>query len=373
MGRLRLKNIFKKYETAKEGDFAVNDLTLECEPGEFIGILGPSGCGKTTTLRMIAGLEDITRGEILLDDTVINDLHPKDRNIGLAFEDYALYPPLNVYDNIAFNLRAKKVAESEIKTRISKIAKLLNVDEILDMKPVNLSGGQKQRVNITRAIIRNPELLLLDEPLSHLDGKMRQSMRGEIKRLQKKINCTTIIVTHDQLEAMSMADRIAIMDDGKLQQFGTPMDVYNNPVNEFIASFIGEPPMNLLTTTVVNKDGKLYFSFSRKDLLIPVPENYQSVLQDDNKYRLGIRPNDIIILAEGETAEVDSAEAVVEVYENLGDERRVHLKLGDGDEDYITIITDIRKRFEPGEKIRFYLSAERTHVFDMQTRNRINT
>ena len=233
MAVLRLEHVFKRYDNTEKklfkkqvkNDFAVKDLSFECKDGEFIGILGPSGCGKSTTLRMIAGLEQITAGDIYIGDVRINDLHPKDRNIGLAFEDYALYPPLTVYDNLAFNMRARNIPEQEIKESVERVAGLMKVDELLNMKPLGLSGGQKQRVNIARALVRRPGLLLLDEPLSHLDGKMRQQLRYEIKRMHHEIKCTTIIVTHDQMEAMSLADRIAIMDMGCLQQIGTPLEV----------------------------------------------------------------------------------------------------------------------------------------------------
>ena len=233
MAGLRIEHLYKRYENdgkkkknAVKNDYAVKDLNLVAEQGEFIALLGPSGCGKTTTLRMTAGLEDITKGEIYIGDTLVNNLHPKDRHIGLAFEDYAMYPPLTVYDNIAFNLKAKGVDKAEIDRRVREIAPLMQCDDLLDKMPVKLSGGQKQRVNIARAIIRRPELLLMDEPLSHLDGKARQAMRTEIKRLINEIKCTTIYVTHDQLEAMSLADKIAIINFGVLQQYGTPAEVY---------------------------------------------------------------------------------------------------------------------------------------------------
>ena len=251
MAQLTLKNVCKRYQNKKKNaqDYAVQKFSLNCQDGEFVGILGPSGCGKTTTLRMIAGLEDITDGEIFIGERKINDLHPKDRGIGLAFEDYALYPPLNVYENIAFNLRAQNLSAEEIHRRVTEIAPLMKVDTLLEMKPAGLSGGQKQRVNIARALVRRPQVLLLDEPLSHLDGKMRQMLRVEIKRIHNKIKCTTILVTHDQMEAMSLADRIAIMKDGKLQQFGTPLEVYDNPVNLFVTGFIRKPPMNLINVS----------------------------------------------------------------------------------------------------------------------------
>ncbi|MDD3214649.1 MAG: ABC transporter ATP-binding protein, partial [Eubacteriales bacterium] len=275
MAQLVLENVFKRYDNTgkrkQNNTFAVNNLSFSCKNGEFLGILGPSGCGKSTTLRMIAGLEKITAGDIFIGDTRINELLPKDRNIGLAFEDYALYPPLTVYDNLAFNLRARKVPKAKIKEIIYSIAPLLKVDDLLTMKPQALSGGQKQRVNIARAIVRKPGLLLLDEPLSHLDGKMRQQLRYEIKRMHHEIKCTTIIVTHDQLEAMSLADRIAIMDMGVLQQIGTPLEVYDDPANVFVAGFIGEPPMNLLHSVIQKTAGGYCFTFPGSDLRIPVP------------------------------------------------------------------------------------------------------
>ncbi len=371
MSQLVLKNVFKRYENkkgrkkAKQNDFAVKDLSLHCEDGEFIGILGPSGCGKTTTLRMLAGLEDITHGDIFIEDRKINNLHPKDRNIGLAFEDYALYPPMNVYDNIAFNLRAKNVPEEEIDKEVMRIAPLMKVEELLDHAPAGLSGGQKQRVNIARALVRKPKVLLLDEPLSHLDGKMRQVLRMEIKRLHKEIKCTTIIVTHDQLEAMSLADRIAIMKDGTLQQFGTPLDIYDNPVNEFVASFIGEPPMNITKVTITKTDGQLYFHFPVSGLKIAVPSKYNSVLKEGMEVKMGVRPTDLFVV------DMDAKGSVTEVgvFENLGDERRISIEVGD--DEYLTLITTDERRYKTGEKIKLAVNEEKTHVFDIETGDRI--
>lgn len=371
MAQLVLKNIYKRYDNKKSkgkkevNDFAVNNLSLECKDGEFIGILGPSGCGKTTTLRMIAGLEEITKGAIYIEEECINELHPKDRNVGLAFEDYALYPPLNVYENIAFNLKAKKMDKIQIHEEIMKMAPLLKVDDLLESNPAGLSGGQKQRVNIARALIRKPKVLLLDEPLSHLDGKMRQVLRMEIKRLHKEIKCTTIIVTHDQLEAMSLADRIAIMKDGRLQQFGTPLEVYDHPVNEFVASFIGEPPMNITTVTIKAVHKILYFDFPKSKLSIEVPKKYYGALKEGMKVRMGVRPTDIYIGNEntsGSTIKVD-------VFENLGDERRISIEVGE--DDYITLITMDEKYYKQGEEIKLMVNEEKTHIFDLNTGERI--
>lgn len=369
MAGLTLKNLYKRYDNSgkkkkKVNDYAVKDLNLVCEQGEFIAFLGPSGCGKTTTLRMIAGLEDITEGDIFIGERRVNDLHPKDRNIGLAFEDYAMYPPLDVYGNVAFNLRAKGVDAGEIDRRVREIAPLMQIDDILEMRPVKLSGGQKQRVNIARAIIREPELLLMDEPLSHLDGKARQSMRTEIKRLVNKIKCTTIYVTHDQLEAMSLADKIAIINFGVLQQFGTPAEVYDDPVNEFVASFIGEPPMNILETTIVKEGGTYFFTFQGSNLRIAVPARYYNVVSDGFKCKMGVRPMDLLIGG----ADSKGTPEEIATFENLGDERRIGIRVGDT---LLMLITEDEKRYRSGDIIKLEVRAEKTHLFDLETGNRI--
>lgn len=370
MAGLTLKNVFKRYENSgkkknrQQNDYAVKDLNLVCEQGEFVAFLGPSGCGKTTTLRMIAGLEDITKGEICIGDRLVNNLHPKDRNIGLAFEDYAMYPPLDVYGNVAFNLRAKGVDKGEIDKRVREIAPLMQIDDILDKMPVKLSGGQKQRVNIARAIIREPELLLMDEPLSHLDGKARQSMRVEIKRLINKIKCTTIYVTHDQLEAMSLADKIAIINFGVLQQFGTPAEVYDDPVNEFVASFIGEPPMNILETTIIREDGTFFFTFANSSLKIAVPGRYYSVVSDGFRCKMGVRPMDVLVGGEGSKGTPEE----IATFENLGDERRIGIRVGDM---LLMLITEDEKRYRSGDIIKLEVREEKTHLFDIETGNRI--
>ena len=368
MARLTLENVYKRYDNVmtsffakkeKQHDFAVKDLSFSCRDHSFIGILGPSGCGKTTTLRMIAGLEKITGGKIFIDDVCINQLLPKDRNIGLAFEDYALYPPLTVYENLAFNLKAKSVPVPEIKKAIGRVAPLLKVDDLLDMKPRALSGGQKQRVNIARAIIRQPGLLLLDEPLSHLDGKMRQSLRQEIKRMHREIECTTIIVTHDQIEAMSLADTIVIMKDGELQQMGTPLEVYDKPVNEFVAGFIGEPPMNLLRSVIAKTQNGFLFTFAGSDIQVKVPDRYNSVISDGMKLTLGVRPMDVFI-----TDKPSSTPAPVSIYENFGDERRVSIKVGEG---HLNLTTTADVFFKHGDIIYLEFNSDKTHLFNIET------
>ena len=243
MAELLYRKLVKQYRPDLPP--ALDRLDLNIRDGEFIALLGPSGCGKSTTLRMTAGLETVSDGQIVIGGKVVNNTHPKDRGIGLAFENYALYPPLKIRDNLAFNLKAHGVKQAEIDKRVAEIAKYLHVEELLDLKPAALSSGQKQRVNIARALIRRPAVLLLDEPLSHLDAALRVKMRTEIKRLHTEQRFTTIIVTHDQLEAMALAERIAVLNDGKLQQFDTPLQVFNHPANEFVAGFLGEPPMNI--------------------------------------------------------------------------------------------------------------------------------
>ena len=369
MAGLKLVGVYKRYDNSGKkkkvvNDYAVKDLTLECKEGEFLALLGPSGCGKTTTLRMVAGLETITQGDIYIGDVRVNDLEPKDRHIGLAFEDYAMYPPLNVYNNIAFNLRAKGVDKAEIDRRVREIAPLMQVDDILDKMPVKLSGGQKQRVNIARAIIRRPELLLMDEPLSHLDGKARQAMRVQIKRLINEIKCSTVYVTHDQLEAMSLADRIAIINFGVLQQIGTPAEVYDDPANEFVASFIGEPPMNILETTIIKKDGHFFFTFADSDLQIEVPARYNEVVSDGFKCKVGVRPMDLLIGGEDSKGTPEK----IATFENLGDERRIGIRVG---KTLMMLITEDEKRYKAGDVIRLEVRGEKTHLFDLETGDRI--
>ena len=246
MAEVRLENVNKIY---KGNVHAVNDLNLTIESGEFLALLGPSGCGKTSTLRMVVGLEEISSGAIYIGGQRVNELEPKDRNVALAFETYALYPPLTIRDNIAFCLRARNIPKPEIRQRVDEVARILDITGILDRKPAELGGGQKQRVSLARALVREPDVFLLDEPLSHLDAAQRANMRSELKRLHARIGGTMILVTHDQLEALAMAERIAVMNFGLLQQVGSFDEIYNHPVNEFVAGFIGEPPMNFLPCT----------------------------------------------------------------------------------------------------------------------------
>src|ERR1700722_20673909 len=284
MAELILKTLTKIYTQAQAP--AVDELNLGVRDGEFIALLGPSGCGKSTTLRMVAGLESVTAGEIRVGGKLVNYVQPKDRGVGLAFENYALYPPLKVRDNLAFNLKAHGVNGKEIAKRVKEIARTLHIGDLLDLKPAVLSSGQKQRVNMARAMVRRPAVLLLDEPLSHLDARLRVELRTEIKRLHAEQRFTTIIVTHDQLEAMALADRIAVMNEGKLQQFDTPLEVFNHPRNEFGAGFLGEPPMNIFPTMV--DSGQLVIP--NTDFSLPITPGVQKLLGSRKEVKFGVRP-----------------------------------------------------------------------------------
>jgi multiple sugar transport system ATP-binding protein len=364
LNHLVLRNIYKRYGTRADAPYAVNDLSLEIPKGAFVGILGPSGCGKSTTLRMVAGLEEITAGELEIGGRRCNDTLPKDRGVGLAFEEYALYPPLTVYDNIAFCLRAKKIPKQEVDQRVRAMAAIMKVDELLREKVDGLSGGQKQRVNIARALVRNPEILLLDEPLSHLDQKMRQSLRREIKKLHNEIKCTTILVTHDQMEALSLADYIAVMDRGVLQQFGTPKEIYEEPANVFVADFIGEPPMNLLTVTAKEQRevGKI---FEMEDgSHIRMPKGYGDKTEPGQQYIMGIRPTNVQITRENDW----DWECRVDVFENLGEERMISISIRDK---FFTIVTQEKVRYQKGDRICVKLDPDRVYLFDKDTGKRI--
>ncbi len=359
---LVLKSVFKKYERSRE--YAVNNLSFEVKKGEFVAILGPSGCGKTTTMRMIAGLETITQGDIYIKGERVNDIPPNYRNIGLAFENYALYPPLTVYENMAFGLRARGLNESEVDKEVHKMASLLQIEHILNVKSTQLLEGDKQRVNIGRALIRKPAIILLDEPMSHLDGRTRQTLRTQIRRLHDEMGSTTILVTHDQIEALSMADRIVVMKDGQLQQFATPTELYNNPSNVFVASFIGDPPMNLFRV-VINKEGEnFYFVFPETKLKILVPERYKSLLKNNMEVFVGIRPTDVLI-------DTNGVEVVASIVENSGDEQRIGINVAKNE--LLTFVVKRDYKILEGDKIKIKFNPEKVNIFDVDTGERISS
>jgi len=317
-----------RLEVTDEGVVAVQSFDLEIKHGEFIVLVGPSGCGKSTTLRMIAGLEDITSGELTIDGELMNDVAPKDRNIAMVFQNYALYPHMSVYDNMAFALKMKKVPKDEIDRKVREAAEILDITKYLNRKPKALSGGQRQRVAIGRAIVRNPKVFLMDEPLSNLDAKLRNQMRAEIIKLREKIDTTFIYVTHDQVEAMTLGDRIVIMRDGYIQQIGTPQEVFNHPANLFVAGFIGSPQMNFF------KDSKLVIENDKYVVEImgvkfELPDDKQQILKDKNigecTVTAGVRPVHMRVGADV------GFKAVVDVSEMMGSELHLHLRADDTD------------------------------------------
>lgn len=364
MAELRFENIQKVYD---ENVKAVDDFNLNIKDKEFIVFVGPSGCGKSTTLRMIAGLEDITGGDFYINDQRMNDVAPKDRDIAMVFQNYALYPHMNVYDNMAFGLKLRKLKKVEIDQRVNEAAKILGLEDYLNRKPKSLSGGQRQRVALGRAIVREAKVFLMDEPLSNLDAKLRVQMRSEIQKLHKRLNTTTIYVTHDQTEAMTMATRLVIMKDGIIQQIGAPKDVYDHPENIFVSGFIGSPAMNFFQGKII--DG--YFQMT--DIKIKIPEGKMKLLRDkryiDKDIILGIRPEDIHDEPVfHESSPETKLTATVDMAELMGSETILYSKISD--QDFIARI-DSRTNIKGGEKIELALDMNHAHFFDTETEDRI--
>jgi len=353
MSTVEAKHVWKIYG---KDVVAVKDVNFRCENEEFVALLGPSGCGKSSTLRMLAGLEEITKGEMLFDDKVVNDLSPRDRNIALAFESYALYPPLTVYENIGFPLLAKGMDKKEIDRKVRGIAEDLELTEVLKRKPGKLSGGQQQRVSLARALVRNPSVLLLDEPLSHMDQRVRVVIRARIRRIHDELHTTTIYVTHDQEEAVALADKIIVMSMGLIQQIGTADDLYNTPVNQFVAGFIGEPAMNFLKgkveganqVSVQNGDSPVSWAVGEK---IPEAAINASVL-------VGIRPENVMV---SQKAVASSVKARVDVVEYLGEERILTLSLGGK---ILKVIVPINFLTQELEDVWLTAAPEDIHIFD---------
>ena len=366
MAGISLKNIRKVYHGNVT---AVKDFNLEIDDKEFIILVGPSGCGKSTVLRMIAGLEEITSGKLYIGDKFVNDTEPKDRDIAMVFQNYALYPHMSVYENMAFGLRRRKISKDQIDAKIREAAKILDIEHLLARAPKALSGGQRQRVALGRAMVRNPSVFLLDEPLSNLDAKLRTSMRTELIKLHKKLGTTFIYVTHDQIEAITMGDRIVVMNDGLIQQVDTPVNLYNNPCNMFVAGFIGSPQMNFLTATV-SKDGDEFVVICH-DTKLPVPTVSKEVLSEyvGKEVILGIRPEDLHPAEESDVAQEDNViMAELEVSEMMGSE--IHLFLNFCGE---KLISKASSRFVPKEDTTIPLTVDCTklHVFDMETEEKL--
>lgn len=359
MAFLELKHIFKDYIP---GTHAVCDVNLEIEEEEFLVLVGPSGCGKSTTLRMIAGLEDITSGEIVLKGKVINDLHPKDRDMAMVFQNYALYPHMTVRDNLSFGLKMKKTSKKEMEDRVLEAARLLDIEEYLDRKPKELSGGQRQRVALGRAIVRKAALFLMDEPLSNLDAKLRTQTRAELIKLHRDLKTTTIYVTHDQTEAMTMATRIVVMKDGLIQQVGSPRQVYGDPENEFVAGFIGSPGMNFFNCRILEEGVKI------GDTSLKLPENMIDRARDlgilYRDIRLGIRPENFSIdLNEGYGLRVNS-----EITELTGSESLIHFNI-DGEKTVAKVSGDAL--IKDGEEIYLSYNPEKLYFFNIEDGERI--
>ncbi|WP_353633839.1 ABC transporter ATP-binding protein [Halobacterium sp. NMX12-1] len=358
MAELVLDGVTKYFDDDGDRIVAVDDASIDIEDGEFLVLVGPSGCGKSTTLRMIAGLETISEGEIRLDGTVINDRAPADRNIAMVFQSYALYPHMSVRQNMSFGLEeSTSMGDSEIGQRVEDAADTMDIPELLDRKPSELSGGQQQRVALGRAIVRDPEVFLMDEPLSNLDAKLRSSMRTELQRIQEELGVTTVYVTHDQTEAMTMGDRIAILNDGRLQQVATPLEAYHEPANEFVAGFIGDPSMNFFDATV--EDGALVTD----QFDYPLSEATLADLDGETDVTLGVRPEDIEIVPEA-TGDHDFA-ATVDVVEPLGNENNVYLQFDADDTDTtFTAVVDATTPLSAGESVTARIPEETVHVFD---------
>ena len=359
MAKVTLEHVWKRF-----GDVvAVRDVNLEVQDQEFLVLVGPSGCGKSTTLRMVAGLEDIAEGSVYIGDRLVNDVAPKDRDIAMVFQNYALYPHMNVYENMAFGLKLRKFQRPEIDRRVREAAQILGIEELLKRRPKELSGGQRQRVALGRAIVREPAVFLMDEPLSNLDAKLRVQMRTEIAKLHKRLNTTIIYVTHDQTEAMTMGDRIVVMKDGFVQQVASPQEIYDFPTNMFVAGFIGSPPMNFLRCRVTG-DRLVADSFD-----LPLPTAQATAVRPfvDQDIILGIRPEDISDRA-ADLARWPTVECHVDVTEPLGSEVYLHMLVGN---QRLTARVAPDTQVRDGETSRLALNLDRVHIFDPKTEQAI--
>jgi multiple sugar transport system ATP-binding protein len=358
MAGVRFENVAKRFGAVP----VIEGLSLDIQDHEFMVLVGPSGCGKSTALRMIAGLEDITDGNIFIGDRLVNDLQPKDRDVAMVFQSYALYPHMTVRENIEFGLKIRKTPKEEMARRVNDAAETLGITPLLDRKPKQLSGGQRQRVAVARAIVRNPQVFLFDEPLSNLDAKLRVQMRAEITKLQHRLQTTVVYVTHDQVEAMTMGHRIAVMNGGRIQQVGTPLEVYDTPANAFVAQFIGTPPMNFFDATVGG--GML----NAATFAIPVPASRAAVVRDGQKVRVGIRPENIVATdeeARGATARIRTE---VDIVEPIGHQAIVHSRTG---EDRLVAGFDSHNMPRVGDTIEMIVELEAMHLFDGATEARL--
>jgi len=358
MARVYLEHIEKNFGSTR----VVKDLTLEIKDEEFVVLVGPSGCGKTTTLRLIAGLEEVTAGRIYIGDRLVNDVAPKDRDIAMVFQNYALYPHMNVFENMAFGLKLRRLPRAEVERRVRAAAERLGIVHLLSRRPRELSGGQRQRVALGRAVVRQPQVFLMDEPLSNLDARLRVDMRAELARLHRELKATIVYVTHDQVEAMTMGDRIVVMKDGVVQQVAAPRAVYEHPANVFVAGFIGSPPMNFFTAAVTS--GR-HLAFAGGRARFGLTEAQATALAGREQVILGIRPEDLRAEADFVTAHPETAlEATVEVVEPLGAETLVHFSL-DGAQ--LVARLGAAAALRAGERLHLAVAPERLHFFDVET------
>jgi multiple sugar transport system ATP-binding protein len=366
MARVLLEDVQKVYDN---GFVAVHGASFEVSDGEFVVLVGPSGCGKSTTLRMIAGLEDITKGTLRIGDRVVNDVPPKDRDIAMVFQNYALYPHMTVFENMAFGLKLRKFPKAEIKERVDNAAAVLGISEILDRKPKQLSGGQRQRVAVGRAIVRKPQVFLFDEPLSNLDAKLRVQMRTEISQLHRKLAATMVYVTHDQVEAMTMGDRIVVLKDGHIQQIDTPLNLYNQPTNKFVASFIGSPSMNFIPGTIVQEAGLKFRSVTGAVVCDIASERANQLkAYEGREVIIGVRPEDVYLRSGGANGKQEVGAATLDVIEPMGNEIVIYATAG---------VANLVARVAPtqlpevGSSVKLLFDSGKLHFFDAETEEAI--
>ena len=366
MARVVLENVIKRFGKAQ----VIHGVNLVIEDLEFVVLVGPSGCGKSTLLRMVAGLEQISDGTIRIGDAVVNQMAPKDRGCAMVFQNYALYPHMNVFNNMGFGLKLRGAPRPEIEKRVGEAADILGIQDLLRRKPHELSGGQRQRVAMGRAIVRNPSVFLFDEPLSNLDAKLRNQMRIEIKRLHQKVRTTVIYVTHDQIEAMTLADRIVVLRDGRIEQVGTPLDVFERPANTFVAGFIGSPPMNLVPARIVSQGGRLCLWFNDA-FQLPIPDREGARIKDGQEVIMGLRTESLTLENGGESAGFEEAwtvDGIVDVVEPLGGETHLHMDFSG-----VKFIARAEgyKIVAPGASLKMVMNLDRLHIFDADSRQAI--
>lgn len=362
MANIVFKNVWKRF-----GDLdIVKDFNIEIPDKSFCILVGPSGCGKTTTLRMVAGLEEVSEGDIYIDDVRVNDIPPKNRDIAMVFQSYALYPHMTVYDNMAFGLKLRGYSKKEIKQRVSEAAEILSIGHLLDRRPKQLSGGQRQRVAVGRAIVRKPKVFLFDEPLSNLDAKLRGQMRAELKKLHEKLQSTMIYVTHDQTEAMTMGDMICVMKEGIIQQIAGPIELYDNPANKFVAGFIGSPAMNFFEAEVIEKGGDVFLNEGSFELKVPASKKDKVKPYVGQKVTMGIRPEDIYdkLFYNQQNRDVNYFSATVDVVEPLGSEIYLHLSTSKNE---LVAKVESNNKAKVNQVIELVFNVEKAHIFDNKT------